>query len=194
MMRLTAVCAAVVLTACASGPAPQSSAGVRTGAPVNYEATVASYFDLTVPDPRNERKLVFGPPEASPCAMHGAAGAHLGWVVPVVYDTTPSPARSNVSKAGTPAPSTPVAAAAKAGTTKSAAATKSGGKANGKATAQAKAPADPPAATSTSGTGSSTVDAGPLTLTEVSISGTRFFFWFSGDTLSAVTRRVDQCP
>jgi len=188
MMRLTAVFGAVILTACASGPVPQSSAGVRTGVPVNYEATVASYFDLTVPDPRNERKLVFGPPEASPCALHGAAGAHLGWVVPVVYDTTPP--RSNVGKAGTPAaaPSTTAAAAAKPGTTKS------GGKANAKATAQAKAAADPPAATSTSGTGSSTMDAGPLTLTEVSISGTRFFFWFSGDTLSAVTRRVDQCP
>src|SRR2546423_15133458 len=104
MMRLTAVFAAVVLTACASGPAPQSSTVVRTRAPFNYEATVASYFDLTVPDPRNERKLVFGPPEASPCAMQGSAGAHLRWGGPGGDDTPPQPPRSNVGKAGAPPP------------------------------------------------------------------------------------------
>lgn len=43
------------------------------------------------------------------------------------------------------------------------------------------------AATASSGTG-------PITLDEVSITGTRFFFWFNNDTLGAVTRRADLCP
>lgn len=43
------------------------------------------------------------------------------------------------------------------------------------------------ATTASSGTG-------PITLEEVSITGTRFFFWFNNDTLGAVTRRADLCP
>lgn len=35
---------------------------------------------------------------------------------------------------------------------------------------------------------------GPITLEEVSITGSRFFFWFNNDTLGAVTRRADICP
>jgi len=153
MMRLTALSAAVVLTACASGPAPQLNAVVRTRAPTNYEATVSSYFDLTIPGPQTGRKLVFGAPESSLCPLFGSAGAHLGWVVPVVYDTSPP----LVGKA----PAT--------------------GKS---ATASAKQPLK--TSTSASGTGAS--------LDEVSVTGTRYFFWFSSDTLSAVTRQIDLCP
>jgi hypothetical protein len=85
--------------------------------------------------------------------LFGSAGAHLGWVVPVVYDTSPP----LVGKA----PAT--------------------GKS---ATASAKQPLK--TSTSASGTGAS--------LDEVSVTGTRYFFWFSSDTLSAVTRQIDLCP
>lgn len=47
----------------------------------------------------------------------------------------------------------------------------------------------PAGATATAASGT-----GPITLEEVSITGTRFFFWFNNDTLGAVTRRADVCP
>lgn len=158
MMRLTAVLAALVMTACASGPPPQATNAVRTRPPTNVEATVSSYFDLTVPGPQTQRKLVFGAPESSHCPLFGGAGAHLGWVVPVIYDTSPSAALAKSSSVA-PAYTSPVKTAKGA-------------------------------ATSTSGTSS----PDPFSLGEVSISGTRYFFWFSRDTISAVTRRGDICP
>jgi hypothetical protein len=33
-----------------------------------------------------------------------------------------------------------------------------------------------------------------VSLSDVSITGTRYYFWFSGDTISAVTRQADVCP
>ncbi|HJV63339.1 MAG TPA: hypothetical protein VJ743_20485 [Albitalea sp.] len=36
--------------------------------------------------------------------------------------------------------------------------------------------------------------SGTVSMDQISITGTRYFFWFSSDTLSAVTRRIDQCP
>jgi hypothetical protein len=150
MQRLAPAAAAftaVLMAACATGPAPESSTVVRTRAPQNFENTVTNYFDLMVPNAPASRKLVFGTPEASPCVMFGR---HLGWVVPVVFDVQSSTA---ATRAGArPAAST-------------------GSKAS----------------TASSGTG-------PITLDEVSITGTRFFFWFNNDTLGAVTRRADLCP
>ena len=46
----------------------------------------------------------------------------------------------------------------------------------------------------TSGSSTASSGTGPITLEEVSITGTRFFFWFNNDTLGAVTRRADLCP
>jgi hypothetical protein len=154
MRRLTALGAAVVLTACASGPAPQSTVAARTRAPVNYENTVSSYFDLTIAGPQNGRKLVFGAPESSHCPLLGSGGAHLGWVVPVVYDTTPP----------------------------------TGGKSGAAATAA------PTVKTSNTVSTGANAPTGNVSLADVSVTGTRYFFWFSSDTLSAVTRRVDLCP
>ncbi len=37
-------------------------------------------------------------------------------------------------------------------------------------------------------------DQGRVSLDEVSVRGTRYFFWFSNDTIGAVTRRADLCP
>jgi hypothetical protein len=164
MMRLTALSAAVVLAACASGPTPQDGDVVRTRAPANYENTVTSYFDLTIPGPQTGRKLVFGAPESSHCPLFGSAGTHLGWVVPVVYDTSPPAA---ATKGGTGA------AAAKGNAAASALAVKTA------AAGAAAAPAD---------------GASGVSLADVSVTGTRYFFWFSSDTLSAVTRRIDLCP
>lgn len=156
MRRLVpAAFSAVLMAGCATGPAPDTAAVVRTRAPVNYENTVASYFDLMVPNAPANRKLVFGTPETSPCVMFGR---HLGWVVPVVFDV-----QSTTSGASPPKPAGPTA---------------------GKTGVAAKPPAN---ATSTSGTG-------PISLNEVSITGSRYFFWFNNDTLGAVTRRADLCP
>jgi hypothetical protein len=162
MMRLNALGAAVMLTACASGPQPQSTVAAHTRAPVNYENTVSSYFDLTIPGPQAGRKLSFGAPESSHCPFLGSGGAHLGWVVPVVYDTTP-PASG-----------------------------KSGASASGKAVASATA--TPAVKTGNAVSISSADPGGTVSLADVSVTGTRYFFWFSSDTLSAVTRRVDLCP
>jgi hypothetical protein len=177
MTRLIAVFTALVLAGCASAPPTQSTA-VRTRAPVGVESTVSSYFDLTLPGPQTNRKLAIGAPETSDCPLGGKSGSHLGWVVPVIYDTSPAPA-APPKTVGTSA--APVAAknVAKTGAVKanSAAAAK---------TAAVAATADPAPAASTS------TDA--VTLRDVSLSGTRYFFWFSSDTLSAVSRRMDLCP
>jgi hypothetical protein len=147
---------------------------VRSNAPVKYEATVNSYFDFTAPPAPGPRKLAFGTPEASPCAIYGGGGKHASWVVPVIYDTSPPIGVPTV--AGAP----PV----KGATDK-----------NGKAGA-AKAAAAPALKTSTSGTAAAAAasKAGAIPLNEVSITGIRYFFWFSSETLSAVTRQADLCP
>src|SRR5688500_11966762 len=91
-MRLAAVAvlAAFVIGGCASRPSSgdSSSNTVRTRAPANYENTITNYFDFNVVDDPAQRKLVFAPPEASRCALFGGGGAHQGYVVPVIYDTT----------------------------------------------------------------------------------------------------------
>jgi hypothetical protein len=37
-------------------------------------------------------------------------------------------------------------------------------------------------------------DHGKVTLEEVQVSGKGYYFWFTHDTISAVTRRADRCP
>jgi hypothetical protein len=144
MLRLAAVLAAVtVLAACATSR-PTEGPPAHSRAPMNYESTISSYFDLT--GAPAHRRLAFGTPEASPCVLLGGGGRHLGWVVPVIYDTTLA--------ANQPAPNT---AAARASPTRLNA-------------------------------------GGTVSMDEVSITGTRYFFWFSSDTLSGVTRRGDLCP
>jgi len=52
-----------------------------------------------------------------------------------------------------------------------------------------------PLQVSTSGTASpANASTAPVPLKEVSINGTRYFFWFSSETLAAVTRQADNCP
>jgi hypothetical protein len=144
MMRVAATTfAAVLLAGCATGPAPETSTVVRSRAPAHVQSTITSYFDLTMPNSPPDRKLVFGAAEAADCAITSSGGAHLGWVVPVIYDVT-----------------------GRTGTTQAPARKATG-----------------------SGSGSD-----PIALSDVSISGTRYFFWFSNDTLSAVTRRANECP
>jgi hypothetical protein len=41
---------------------------------------------------------------------------------------------------------------------------------------------------------SGTARDGVVTLDEVQVSGKGYFFWFTRDTISAVTRRADRCP
>lgn len=175
--RDSALVAAVALglTACASQPdVGREPVVVRAKAPVKYEATVNSYFDFTAPPVPGPRKLAFGAPEASPCAIFGPGGRHASWVVPVIYDTSP-PLVPTVASASP---------AAKAALDK-----------NGKPVA-AKAPvktaASPPAKANGTTTASSGTVAVPMN--EVSITGIRYFFWFSSETLAAVSRDADACP
>lgn len=186
-MRLAAVAvlAAFFVGGCASWyePTSQASTVVRTRAPVNYENTITNYFDFNVVDDPAQRKLVFAAPEASTCALFGGGGAHQGYVVPVIYDTTLR------AKPGVAAPvaATPTAATVGA----------KGAKAPAKNAKTAKgAPAAPPAAISTSGTGAEAAPAivPTMTLKDINITGNRYFFWFSNETISAVTRRMDLCP
>jgi hypothetical protein len=182
-LAVVAVFAAFVLSGCASWwqPAPETSNIVRTRAPVNYETTIANYFDFNVVDDPSQRKLVFAAPEASTCALFGGAGSHQGFVVPVIYDTT----LRTKPAAAAPAPAPTVQAAAPAS-----------GK-NAKAPAKnAKNAKTPAPAITTSGTGAEPAPAiaPTMTLKDVSITGNRYFFWFSNETISAVTRRMDLCP
>jgi hypothetical protein len=129
---------------------------VRTAPPKNYQGTVADWFDLMTPGPTPQRRLAFGTPETSDCALHGAGGRHQGWMVPVIYDT--SPGTAGTSSAKTSSSGTAASADAKATPTTVK---------DGRATA---------------------------TLQDVKISGKGYFFWFSSDTIAAVTRRADGCP
>lgn len=152
MMRIASLYLAVLVSGCATSANVSSSAQVRTAPPANVEATVTSYFDVVMPDRPSSRRLSFGIPEVSRCALSGGSGKYLGWVVPVI-DENPS-ASMAVVPGGSPA---------------------------------ATEATTPMQTGSTSGTASASLD-------EVSIRGTRYFFWFSNNTISAVTRRLDICP
>ncbi len=153
MKTLAAALAACLAAGCATQQRNDSVTVVRTRAPANYQSTVTDYFDLMVPGPQTNRRLSFGVPETSDCALYGSGGRHQGWVVPVIYDPSASTAGSGKSSS------------------------------SGTAAAAAK-----PVATKTvNGTQTTT-------LQEVKVSGKGYFFWFSHDTIAAVTRRADNCP
>jgi hypothetical protein len=177
LATITALSTAVLFAGCASGPPPTSPATqMRTLAPVNYETTVTDYFDLMLPGPQTGRKLSIGAPESSPCGLRGGGGRYMGWVVPVIYDT--SPPQGNPLPTATPANS---------GNAKKPAA----------GSAASKASASSAASKASAGSSASNAAANaPATvaLQEVSVSGARYFFWFSSETLSGVTRRADLCP
>ncbi len=172
-----AALASLALAGCASwSSAPPAAPTVaRSAAPTRYESTVNNYFDLTMPAQTTPRKLTIGAPEGSPCALHGTGGRHAGWVVPVIYDTTPPTPAATTS--AMPQRSMPTA---KAGNDKT-------------KTAGSSAATALPLKSSTSGT--PTASGTPTTaLKEVNVQGTRYFFWFSSETLAGVSRQSDACP
>jgi len=157
MRTLAAACAACVVSGCALWPGNDSSpatTAVRTRPPNNYRASVADWFDLMTPGPTPQRRLAFGTPEASDCALYGPGGRHQGWMVPVIYDTS-------VATAG------------------------AGGKTSSAGTAAATGKPAPTVMKDGQAT---------ATLQDVKISGKGYFFWFSSDTIEAVSRRADICP
>jgi hypothetical protein len=191
-MRLAAVAvlSAFVVGGCASRLSTgDSSNTVRTRAPVNYENTITNYFDFNVVDDPAQRKLVFAAPEASRCALFGGGGAHQGYVVPVIYDTTLR-ARPVLAQPVTPTVQAQTAAAVAPAGAKNV----KGGKNAKKPTGAAAAASAPAIATSGTGAEPAPVIAPAMTLKDVSITGNRYFFWFSNETISAVTRRMDLCP
>ena len=73
---------------CATGPAPEPvSTVVRTRAPVNYQQSISTFFDVTMPAPQKNREINIGKPQPGGCPMGGYASSERGWVVPVVYAT-----------------------------------------------------------------------------------------------------------
>jgi hypothetical protein len=167
-----AALASLALAGCASwsSPPPATTTVARSAAPTRYESTVNNYFDLTLPPQATPRKLTIGAPETSPCALHGTGGRHAGWVVPVIYDTSPPPT-TTVAAAQRGMPST------KAGNDKA-----------GRSSATTAPLKVSSSGTPTAATGSTN------SLKEVNVNGTRYFFWFSSETLAAVSRQPDACP
>ena len=127
---------------------------------------------------------MFASPEASRCALFGGAGAHQGYVVPVIYDTTLR------TKQVIAQPVTAQAAAAAA----AANAKNAKGAKNAKKPAATTAAALPTIATSGTGAEAAPAIVPSMTLKDIAITGNRYYFWFSNETISAVTRRMDLCP
>jgi hypothetical protein len=190
-MRFAATVLAVVMASgCASRQDPPTTAAGLPQAPINYETTVTTYFDLTSRTPPAQRKLSFGAPEASGCRMLGNIGAPGGWVVPVTYQASPPPAPPVAA-----APVTPPVVAAPAPSPK-APVVASKGKSKGKQKA-ASTPVAPAAAPTmvAAVTVPAPLPPGAVALDEVSVTGNqRYFFWFNKETINAVTRRMDVCP
>jgi len=172
MKKIAAALAACLAAGCATQQRTEAVSVVRTRPPANYQNTVSSYFDLTMPGPQHNRKIAFGSPEASDCAMRGSGGYHKGWMVPVIYDTSPPQATTSSARA-----STAGTAAARGGA--------------GRTAAPAATNATP--AAEAAPTASTDTVLPTATLREVQISGKGYFFWFSNDTITAVSRRAD-CP
>ncbi|HEX6708358.1 MAG TPA: hypothetical protein VF169_26730 [Albitalea sp.] len=158
MRTIAAAMAACVAAGCATSQRTDAPTVVRTKAPAHYQETVTNYFDIMMRGPQTNRKLAFGSPEASDCAIHGSGGYHQGWMVPVIYDTSPVTSTAPTVK---------------------------GAKTSTSGTAAANKPVQ--ATVNDDGVASAT-------LSEVKISGKGYFFWFSSDTIAAVTRRADSCP
>jgi len=85
MRTAAALAMAVVIAGCASDPVLEAPVVVRSRAPVNYEATITNFFDLTIRGPQPNRVLAFGKPEPGGCPLGGHVTSALGWVVPVQY-------------------------------------------------------------------------------------------------------------
>jgi len=194
-MRIAATLVAVALASgCAGRLDPPMSDVGRMNAPVNYEATVTTYFDLTTRTPVAQRKISFGSPEASGCRL---VGNQMGWVVPVTFQVTAPPPGSAAAAAPAPAAAAPVPAATPALAKAAPVAAKSKGKTKGK---QKDTPVVVMAAAAPNPPRAAVVEApapppGGVALEEVSVTGiTRHFFWFNKETINAVTRRMDICP
>jgi len=121
MRRIAALGLAVLLSACGT-PQNIGTSGevVRTKPPGNYASTITNYLDLTVKGPQTKRELIMGSPERGACPMGQGSNGHVGWVVPVQYNT--------LNKDGS------------------------------------------------------------------TVTITKYFFWFSDETLKGVTRRMEVCP
>ncbi|HUG25282.1 hypothetical protein [Piscinibacter sp.] len=112
MRRVAAAFAVLAIAGCATSPPPSGPGNVvRAQAPANYQSTIHNYFDFTVPN-SGGRRLAFGDPELSDCALSGGGGRYRGWVVPVLFDTSkdvkPAPAgRAGRNDAAAAAPVVP---------------------------------------------------------------------------------------
>jgi hypothetical protein len=200
-MRMTATLLAVVVASgCASRQSAPTTGVSRYAAPVNYETTVTTYFDLFSSAPPAQRKLVFGVPETTNCGVAGSSRGHLGWVVPVNYETRPPPPSSVPAKAVVAAP---LAAELPVRNGKTVA-TASKGKTKGpsKAAVANKAVVSPLAAPRPAAVVAAAEAADPVTpsnakvvaLDKVTVTGNVYFFWFNKEMINAVTRRMDICP
>ena len=165
MRPIAAAMLACLVAGCATQRVEPQASVVRARPPSDYQNTIRSYFDVHVRDPQTGRRLAFAPPESSPCALRGSGGAYKAWMVPVIYETSATAGAGASSNARGSAP------AARTRTT---------------------APATPPAAHSEAP--ETAASDGAVTLDQVQVSGKGYFFWFSHDTISAVTRRADRCP
>jgi hypothetical protein len=121
MRRIAALGLAALLSACGT-PQNIGTSGevVRTKPPSSYVSTITNYLDLTVKGPQTKRELIMGNPERGACPMGQGSNGHVGWVVPVQYNT--------LNKDGS------------------------------------------------------------------TVTITKYFFWFSDETLKGVTRRMEVCP
>jgi len=196
-MRIAATVWVVVLvvSGCASRQNDPTDGVSRAAAPVKYETTVTTYFDLTSRTPPAQRKISFSPPETTNCRILASSGGHLGWVVPVMYETSAPPlSAAPVVPAKTEAPVQVAKAAPPASKGKPA----KGRRKGAAPVAATGAVAAPAAATAVAAALVSPVGSsdGPVaTLENVSVTGkTRYFFWFDRETINAVTKRMDICP
>jgi hypothetical protein len=179
-----------VLAACSSTPVAPPPSVVRTAAPVNYESSITNYFDFMIPGPQTSRSLTIGVPQPSDCVMRGGGGNYAGWVVPVIYGTSAlassghgHDAAHEAAQADADLPPRATSGTGRVGTRSKIplkgqrnSPARNGGHA-------AVAAADPPAATTPT-----------ASLNEVSITGKSYFFWFSHETINAVTERLGPCP
>jgi len=115
MRRVAAAFAVLAIAGCATSPPPSGPGNVvRARAPANYQSTIHNYFDFTMPN-SGGRRLAFGDPELSDCALSGGGGRYRGWVVPVLFDTSkdvkPAPpvraGRGGAASADSAAPAVP---------------------------------------------------------------------------------------
>lgn len=179
-----------VLAGCSSTPVAPPPSIVRTAPPVNYESAVTNYFDFMIPGPQTGRSLTIGAPQPSDCVMRGGGGTYAGWVVPVIYGTsTLSHAPQSQESEHEPAAAAPLPPRATSGTgrvgSRSKIPLKGQRTARNEAARAAVAAADPPPHSGATPTAS---------LNEVSITGKSYFFWFSHETINAVTERLGPCP